>query len=195
MNRTSVIRAADQRAMPWKNGGGVTTELLALPAGASLETFALRISRAHVASAGAFSSFPGVDRTLLVLSTGALDLRFEGRGALRLDGASPPLVFPGDEPTFGAPSPGTDGVDDFNVMTRRGVGRAWVQRMDLSGRACELSPRGSALVVVVESGAVQFESSALTQFDAIFSTQALRLSAERETCSRLIVVDWFGPVD
>ncbi|WP_431460998.1 HutD family protein, partial [Klebsiella pneumoniae] len=31
-----ILRAADYRSMPWKNGGGVTTEIAVSPAGAGL---------------------------------------------------------------------------------------------------------------------------------------------------------------
>src|SRR5690606_24981691 len=53
-------------AMPWKNGGGTTLQLAISPKGASLEDFAWRISSAQVAVDGAFSSFPGADRSLAV---------------------------------------------------------------------------------------------------------------------------------
>ncbi|MBM7325185.1 HutD family protein, partial [Agrobacterium sp. S2] len=49
--------------MPWKNGGGVTTEIIVHPAKASMADFDWRISMANVAQDGPFSIFPGVDRT------------------------------------------------------------------------------------------------------------------------------------
>ena len=58
------------KQMPWKNGLGVTTELAKRCWPADAEAFAWRVSRAAVASDGAFSAFPGVDRTLLVLPGG-----------------------------------------------------------------------------------------------------------------------------
>ncbi|HEY3634719.1 MAG TPA: HutD family protein, partial [Caldimonas sp.] len=54
-----LVRTADVPAQPWKNGGGVTRELLALPAG---DDWRVRVSVAEVASDGAFSTFVGVDR-------------------------------------------------------------------------------------------------------------------------------------
>jgi environmental stress-induced protein Ves len=66
--------------MPWKNGGDETTEVAAGPPGASLETFDWRISMAHIAQSGPFSLFPGVDRTLAVLSGVGIRLSVAGRG-------------------------------------------------------------------------------------------------------------------
>ena len=63
-----IIRARDCRTTPWKNGGGSTTEIAVEPSGASLDTFAWRISVARVAADGPFSEFPGIDRTLAVLA-------------------------------------------------------------------------------------------------------------------------------
>src|SRR3546814_10305481 len=61
-----VLRAAAHRVMPWKNGGGSTTEVAVAPDGAGLDEFDWRISMAVVGADGPFSGFPGVDRTLAV---------------------------------------------------------------------------------------------------------------------------------
>src|SRR5215208_142099 len=72
-----VIRTADCRRMPWKNGRGETTEIAVSPPGAGLDDFQWRVSVARVARNGPVSSFEGVGRTLAIL---------DGAG-LRLDGA------------------------------------------------------------------------------------------------------------
>ena len=69
-----VLRSADHKRMPWKNGGGMTLQLAISPAGAGLEDFAWRISSAQVAMDGAFSCFPGIDRSLAVLAGIARDV-------------------------------------------------------------------------------------------------------------------------
>ena len=52
--------------MPWKNGGGSTTELLVEPAGATLQTgFRWRLSMAALETSGPFSRFEGHDRTMV----------------------------------------------------------------------------------------------------------------------------------
>lgn len=112
-----VIRAAEGRRMPWKNGGGETVELLAHPAGAGLDGFDWRVSMARVAVDGPFSAFPGVDRTLTVLDGEGLELALAGRDPVRLTPASPPFPFAADVPCAGRLLGGP--VTDLNVMTRR----------------------------------------------------------------------------
>lgn len=106
------LTPADYRTQPWKNGRGVTTELLHLtdPAGRTL----LRLSRASVVEDGPFSLFPGIERNLTVL-TGA-GFRLTGPGLdLRCDPLIP-VAFPGDVEVLATETDGQPS-DDFNVMT------------------------------------------------------------------------------
>jgi environmental stress-induced protein Ves len=70
-----LVRTADVPARPWKNGGGVTRALLALPEGGD---WRLRISVAEVASDGPFSPFAGVDRWFAVLDGAGVELTIDG---------------------------------------------------------------------------------------------------------------------
>lgn len=63
-----LLRARDYRRMPWKNGGGETVEIAVFPTNAGVDAFDWRISIATVATNGPFSIFPGIDRTLSILS-------------------------------------------------------------------------------------------------------------------------------
>jgi len=120
-----VLRAADRRAMPWKNGGGVTWELAVHPAGASLDDFDWRISLAEVAADGPFSRFPGVDRVLTVIEGEGLELTVDGRATV-LDAGSPPLAFAGEAAAAARLSAGP--IRDLNLMVRRGVWTATAAR-------------------------------------------------------------------
>ena len=111
-----LLRRADLHAQPWKNGGGVTWEITAHPAGAGLADFDWRISMAEVASDGPFSVFPGIDRTLTLLEGAGIVLDFAG-APVTLDPRAPPLSFPGEAPVTGRPIDGP--IIDLNVMTRR----------------------------------------------------------------------------
>jgi hypothetical protein len=119
------LPAAERRAVPWKNGGGVTEEIAVHPSGAGFDDFAWRISMARVEQGGPFSRFPGVDRTLAVLE-GRMRLDLEGWMPASLSPAAEPLAFPGDR---AAHATVVEPVRDLNVMCRRGRFRADVRRL------------------------------------------------------------------
>ncbi|MCE9661278.1 MAG: HutD family protein [Burkholderiales bacterium] len=77
---------------PWRNGGGVTRELLAWPEGAG---WRVRVSVAEIEADGTFSSFPGVSRWFTVLEGGGVALTIDGAEQIRRAG-DPPLAFPGE---------------------------------------------------------------------------------------------------
>ncbi len=122
-----ILRAAEYRSMPWKNGGGVTTEIAVSPVGAGLDDFDWRVSMARVESGGPFSQFAGVDRTLAVLEGEGLVLDLAGRPPTEVTSASAPLFFPADVPTQASLIAGP--ITDLNVMTRRARMTHGVERL------------------------------------------------------------------
>ena len=117
------------RRMPWKNGGGVTTEIAVSPEGAGLDAFDWRISMAHVAQDGPFSAFPGVDRTLCVLAGLGITLAFAGKGEVTLGKMSDPFSFAADAAVHGKLH--GEPIDDLNVMSRRARWCHAVERVDV----------------------------------------------------------------
>ena len=115
-----VTRRHEAKAVPWKNGGGITHELAVFPEGADFGTFQWRLSVAEVSAEGMFSAFPGVDRSLTLLQGDGMTLDL-GEGAVTLTPGSPPLAFPGEARVVSRLPGGP--VLDFNVMTRRDVAR------------------------------------------------------------------------
>lgn len=168
MNQRTVLRAADRRPQPWKNGGGVTSEVIAHPSGSGMEAFEWRASIAQVAVEGPFSCFPGVDRVLVVLD-GELELSVDNAPPMRLDNASPPLPFPADVPAYGRPAAGT--VTDFNFMYRRERWAVDMLRSPMS-RSASLGHGGvgAAIVLATEPMKIRHARSeiSLERLDAIF---------------------------
>jgi environmental stress-induced protein Ves len=76
---------------PWRNGGGVTRELLAWPPGPDWQW---RLSVAEITQDGPFSAFPGVVRWFAVLEGNGVVLHFADR-RVRLDAQTAPLPFDG----------------------------------------------------------------------------------------------------
>jgi len=136
-----VIRSADYRRMPWKNGGGETAEVAICPDSAALDAFDWRVSMAQVATDGPFSAFAGVDRTLAVLTGEGLQLRVAGGPIVELTPLSAPYPFPGDATTTATLIAGA--ITDLNVMTRRGRVSHRVGRLDV------IAPRSLPLAASV----------------------------------------------
>ncbi len=151
MTGPRLIRAADARRMPWKNGGGETIELLAHPAEAGLDAFDWRVSMATVATDGPFSTFPSIDRTLTVLDGDGLELIVGDDAAVRLTAASAPFGFPADAPCRGRLLGGP--VTDLNVMTRRGRFSHGVTRLQV-GRPRRIDVPGATIIAVCLEGEI-----------------------------------------
>jgi len=153
-----ILRSSDYQRMPWKNGGGTTTEIwkAASPAGEML----WRLSIADVASDGPFSEFPGIDRWIMVISGKGMELAIEGLGAKRLDRPFEPLFFPGDAKTDCRLIDGS--IRDFNFMIARSFGEGTLQVLQLTaGMAAPLGENTAAVYVL--AGSVEIESNDIRQ--------------------------------
>lgn len=119
----------DYVARPWKNGGGMTYEVVVSPEGAGLDDFAWRVSLAELRAAGAFSSWPGVSRSLLLLEGEPVRLDMEGEQVM-LDQRTGLLHFAGSVPVFAWP----DGAAvDAGVMSRDRLCRQHSRILQVSG--------------------------------------------------------------
>ena len=147
MTAHRVLAPSTFRRMPWKNGGGRTTEIFVEPPGAPLDDFAWRVSVADVNRSGPFSTFPGVDRTLVLLSGNGVRLTGDGT-PLELAQPFEPVRFAGDVPLQCTLIAGP--VRDFNLMARRGVVLGEVRVLREGGDAL---PRARAYLCYAALGA------------------------------------------
>ncbi|MET3163282.1 UNVERIFIED_ORG: environmental stress-induced protein Ves [Arthrobacter sp. UYEF10] len=185
-----IIRFAELRSEPWRNGGGVTRELASHPKAASAQDGAWdwRVSIADVSKAGDFSAFPGMERVLTVID-GELLL-------LTVDGDEHPLEkyrpfrFSGEAAAHGALPTGD--IRDLNVITRTGSFKGFTSIIELSKKrahpvfegqlavllqgqatvsAGNLSVSAEAAVAVEadgdEAAAAPTEPEALNRYDAV----------------------------
>ncbi|HEX4511108.1 MAG TPA: HutD family protein [Burkholderiaceae bacterium] len=127
-----IVEAATVAPVAWRNGGGVTRELLRLTADAALaepvanEDWVLRISVADIATDGPFSRFPGVLRSFAVIAGAGVVLDWgDGRRAEATPG-SEPVDFNGDD------APDCRLLDgptrDLNVMVRGDLASSCLRR-------------------------------------------------------------------
>jgi environmental stress-induced protein Ves len=107
---------------PWRNGGGITRELLVWPGGNKWQA---RVSVADVDADGPFSRFERIERWFAVLEGAGVDLRIGG-GAQRITTDSAPFRFNGEAPVDCKLVDGA--TRDFNLMAE--PGRARMQRVN-----------------------------------------------------------------
>ncbi|HVZ92059.1 MAG TPA: HutD family protein [Rhizomicrobium sp.] len=165
-----LLPAAGRRAVPWKNGGGLTLPVATDPAEAGFDDFHWRVSIAEIGKPGPFSRFEGVDRALVVLA-GRLRLIFDDRTVV-LGPESEPALFPGEAHCVGAPLGGHS--KDLNVMTRRGRASARLDRVASGSIAAQ---QGPALFVATAPSTVRGprEALRLEMHDAAFLEERFEL--------------------
>jgi uncharacterized protein len=158
-----ILRAADYRRMPWKNGKGETVEITVFPAGASVADFGWRVSMAPVVADGAFSNFEEIDRTLSILTGEGMALSVEGIAGVVLGTASAPFSFPGDAATHAVLTQGP--ITDLNVMTRRGRFSHRVKRLETAGEVAIAAD--AAVTMIVVTGEASVAGMALGPLDTV----------------------------
>lgn len=120
MTSPRLLSPSDFRRVPWRNGGGATQEIATWPADARADAFAGRVSIAAIDRDGAFSSWPGVDRTFVLLEGDGVVLSHDGVDVV-VRALHEPYCFPGDVACdcrlVGRPARA------FNLMVRRAGAR------------------------------------------------------------------------
>jgi environmental stress-induced protein Ves len=160
-----ILRAEQHRAMRWKNGGGITYEIASFPpADQALDGFDWRVSMALVETDGPFSLFPGIDRTLAIVSGAGLRLTVGDAPEVAIEPHSEPHSFAADVPTDSRLIDGP--VTDLNVMTRRGVWRHRVARIDVAGTQ-HVDELADVTLLIVRSGQVSMFGETLNAKDAV----------------------------
>ena len=147
----NLVSLASRPAQPWRNGGGVTRELLAWPQAAD---WRVRMSVADVQAAGPFSRFDGIERWFAILEGDGLVLRSDF-SEHRLTADSDPFRFDGALPITAAPVGGA--TRDFNLMAL--PGRARMERVrgsaqvrGAAGALLALYTHGAGAVLHIDDG-------------------------------------------
>lgn len=138
--------------MPWRNGGGTTTEITVAPAEASTSgaRFLYRVSIADVATDGPFSRFDGYDRHIMLLSGAGMTLDCGEHGTLELGQLHEPHAFSGDWDVRGTLRDGA--VRDFNVIVDRAAASSSLQVRTLVAAEAVACARGTVCILHVIEG-------------------------------------------
>jgi uncharacterized protein len=111
---------------PWKNGLGMTKEIVSWPPGSNMSNFEWRVSIAHIVQDCSFSSFHEIDRVITLLSGAGVILQSEGDSIDHtLNKPLQPFTFAGDIALHARLIDGA--CHDFNLMTRRSICKGRVE--------------------------------------------------------------------
>jgi environmental stress-induced protein Ves len=151
------IPSSGYRRMPWLNGAGTTTEIAVFPPGAGFDELRWRVAIADLEQSGPFSSFPGIDRLLMLLPPGLATLTIGGEHH-RL---TPLAVVPFAGEAEASLTLAEGSARDLNLMSRRGSAVATMEAIELGERWQREVRGGHALVTAIE-GTVEVESEGAT---------------------------------
>ncbi|MFC0254665.1 HutD/Ves family protein [Massilia consociata] len=165
---TVLIPFAGLSPVPWKNGGGSTTEIAIGPPDAGFEDFDWRVSLATIEKDGAFSQFPGVDRTLALVEGHGMQLEIDGEPTLVTE-LDPVVAFDGSSTVLAKLNRG--GSTDFNAMTRSDRCYHTFGRRRLSGASTFVARADVTVLFLAEGDALELrnekERIGLVRFDAV----------------------------
>ncbi|UVW28326.1 HutD family protein [Massilia sp. H6] len=165
---TVLIQFASLSPVPWKNGGGSTTEIAIGPPDSGFEDFDWRVSLATIEKDGAFSQFPGVDRTLALVEGHGMTLDIDGDPVLVTDG-DPVIAFDGSSHVTAKLNRG--GSTDFNAMTRSDRCYHTFGRRRLTGTSTFVARADVTVLFLAEGETLELrnekERIGLVRFDAV----------------------------
>jgi environmental stress-induced protein Ves len=146
---------------------------------------------AQVTSDGAFSSFPGIDRTLLVIDGAGIDLSVAGYEPVRID-RSTIHCFPGDQQTSATLIDGP--ITDLNVMSRRGIVSQRVRRINVMKRQDFIVSAQTFLFVERGTATIRSASTvdSLSACDALLVEQGSAPVAIESDATAGVVIIEFG---
>lgn len=168
MLRTRVIPANEYRRTRWKNGEGWTREIVravyARPAQeparpcadiSTSDDWQWRLSIAEIERDAAFSSFPGIDRELVLLHGNGLRLRFDDGETVELLPPHQRHRFAGERALSGELLDGP--THDFNLMWRRDAVSAELLHRPLVGNMLFFVEPGTTWAIHLLAGQAHFD--------------------------------------
>lgn len=167
MGGVRLVRATDSLRTPWRNGAGWTLTLAQGPLEADLDTFAWRVSCAEIAADAPFSTFPGVQRELMLVDGGPLELVVDG--ASHVLEAEQTLTFSGDAQVSCRVTRALPAVA-LNVMTRPGLATATLTVESVRPGLVLTAPDRGALVALAlgPHPRVGAEAAPMGRFEAVW---------------------------
>lgn len=159
LSQSRLISANEYRRVRWRNGAGWTREIHAgfsqrtahHDSGLAAEThWDWRLSIAEIEQDAPFSTFPGIERELVLLSGNGLRLRFEDGRTPLLEPPHGRCRFAGEHAVTGELVDGP--THDFNLMWRRDAVAAQLWHRPLVGPMVIFVDPGSTWAIYLIAG-------------------------------------------
>jgi environmental stress-induced protein Ves len=177
-----VLRATRYVTVPWKNGGGVTREILRSESEGT--EFDWRLSLATVDAPGPFSTFDGYHRTLVLVSGAGVELNFVQHGTARLSAVGQAVSFDGAWQTSCTLLDGAS--TDLNLIVSKDRAQSASRAVQLSAAETIQTADWSELLVCCISGTIRLTNTTGGS-EALHATDVARCSPADGaiTCSPL----------
>jgi len=150
-----ILRAAGYRTVPWKNGGGLTREIVREPPEPT--AFDWRLSLATIDSPGPFSAFDGYRRTLVLVRGAGVELDFGPHGRSRLTVVGQSVCFDGGWSTSCTLLHGQS--TDLNLIVAKDRMRSMSQSLSLAQAQPVQTAEWPVTLVCCISGALRLTNS------------------------------------
>jgi uncharacterized protein len=183
-----IIHRESYQRMPWKNGKGLTEEVIVAPFGSTMETFDWRLSIAHVGEDGPFSLFPGVDRSIALLDGEGLRLDLSDGDSTVLAPEGQPFTFAGEwaisSTNLGGPT------IDLNIMTRRGRCQHSMSRCH-TAQPLSIVAKAETILVFKTAAVVETSEGAITvaPYSSILLEVGEHISIQAKETLHLLMIE------
>jgi environmental stress-induced protein Ves len=183
-----LLPALGRSRQPWKNGGGSTSEVLLYPPEATFDDFGWRISVATIEHSGAFSVFPGIERSLHLLSAGEMCLHIDGQEH-QIDRHQALRSFAGEAIVSAQLPAGQAPLQVLNVMSKRGSYAHSLRLTEVNGPT-ELVLNGDFNVLFIQQGACHsHQRASLRAMDALYVDRPAATELTAAPATRLILIE------
>jgi environmental stress-induced protein Ves len=151
-----ILRESSYMTVPWKNGGGVTREILRVPPESA--AFDWRLSLATIDSPGPFSPFEDYHRTLVLVRGAGVELNFAQHGTSRLNAPGQTVSFDGAWQTSCTLLDGSS--TDLNLIVSKDRAQSASRVVRLMQSEAIQTTHWSEVLVCCLSGAVRLTNTA-----------------------------------
>jgi environmental stress-induced protein Ves len=160
----NILRSESYRLQPWKNGKGMTAEIARFPSNTDSD-FLWRFSMADIHESGAFSHFPGMTRTLVLLEGSPIVLSHTQSIDVKKLDLLEPYFFDGSWDTSAVVK---SAGKDFNLISRTDLfqSQTYVRCLQ-SKQPLQVAVKEITMLIFCLSDEISFQKTILRKYDSL----------------------------